>query len=500
MSAGDIDWVKRAEGLTPRVRNFVNGRWEFQDARSLLDKFSPRDGRLLCRFGAGDAQDVDKAVASTQRAFEDGRWSKAPVQERKAALLKLAALIEQHREELALLDCLDTGKPISDALHFDVPAAVANLRFNAESADKLYGKVYGVDASSLSYELRRPIGVVAGIVGWNFPLYLAVQKIGPVLVTGNCLVLKPSELTSFSASRLAELAIEAGVPEGVLNVIHGGAGVGDALAQHPEVRLLTFTGSSRTGKQLLIAAGQSNMKRLVLECGGKAPNIVFDDCPDVEAVADGVMASAFWNQGQVCVASSRLLIQESIKPAFLEVLIKKVSALRIGDPLSIKTRFGALVSRNHRHKMLSLRDGAIKEGARLIHQADAPLPFEGGFYVQPMIFDDVMPEHDIAQEEVFGPLLSVMSFRGEADAIRVANHTMYGLSAMLWTKDVGRAHRLSHAIEAGHIVVNSTSRPVGGVGEGVLSVGGHKQSGIGTEGGLEGLEMYTSKSAVQIFV
>lgn len=499
-SQGPDEWIRRAQGLEPQVRNFVNGRWIDARGERGLEKYSPRDGRLLYHFSAGGAHDVDEAVAHARAAFADGRWSQMPVQRRKEVLLKLAALLEANREELALLECLDVGKPITEALNFDVPAAAACIRFNAEAADKLYGKVYGVDRANLSFELRRPLGVIGGIVGWNFPLYLAAQKIGPVLATGNCLVLKPSELTCFSAARVAELALEAGVPAGVLNVVHGDADVGAALSRHQDIDLITFTGSTATGKQLVVAAGESNMKRLILECGGKAPNIVFADCLDLDPIADAIVTSAFWNQGQVCVASSRILIQAPIKDALLELIIRKASEVRPGDPLDPVTRFGALVSFAHRRKVQDFIASGIREGARLLYQTPLKAPHEAGFYLAPTIFDEVGPAQQIAQEEIFGPVVSVMSFADEKEAIGLANATRYGLSAILWTRDVGRAHRVAQSLDAGWIVVNATSRVAGGPGEGVLSIGGHKQSGIGTEGGLEGLEAYTRKSAVQLYV
>jgi acyl-CoA reductase-like NAD-dependent aldehyde dehydrogenase len=499
-TSASIDWVSRAEALKLRVRNFVDGRWKDDRSVDRIEKRSPRDGRLLSTFGAGEAKDAEEAVASARRALEDGRWSKQSAQRRKDVLQNLAALMEQHREELALLECLDVGKPISDALAFDVPVAIATIRSAAETLDHAYGKVFGVDRSSLSYELRRPIGVVAGIVGWNFPLVLAATKVGPALATGNCLVLKPSELTSLSAARIAELAIEAGVPEGVFNVVHGTGAVGAALSLHRDVDLVTFTGSSATGKKLLIASGQSNMKRLILECGGKAPSIVFDDCPDIDAVAERVVARAFWNQGQVCTASSRLLIQESIKDAVLRQVIEKAAALKPGDPLNPHTRFGALVSREHKQKVQGYVDGGAKHGAQNVYQSASPPPFEDGFYVPPTIFDRVSPGQPLAQEEIFGPVLSVIAFRDEAEAIQIANNTIYGLSAIVWTKDMGRAHRVAQGIKAGWIVINATGEPAGGLSVGVKTSGGHKESGLGVEGGIGGLLAYTSHTAVQYFV
>lgn len=494
-----IDWIARSQVLQLRVRNFVNGHW-CEGGGDLVDKHSPRDGRLLCRFARADSRVVEKAVLTARRAFEDGRWSKLPTQSRKDILHKLASLIETHTEELALLECLDVGKPIRDALTLDVPAAAAIIRFNAEAADKFYGKVYGADQSNLSYQLHRPLGVVVGIVGWNFPLFLAAMKIGPVLATGNSLILKPSELTSFTAARVAELAIEAGVPAGVFNVIHGRGDVGAALSHHRDVDGVSFTGSTHTGKQLLIASGKSNMKRLTLECGGKAPNIVFDDCPNLESVADAIVARAFWNQGQVCTASSRLLIQRSIKAELLPLVIKKAAALSPGDPLSSETKFGALVSEEHKQKVLDYIHSGEREGARIAYQSNSRAPFENGFYVAPVIFDQVSAEQRIAREEIFGPVLSVISFHDEAEAIRVANDTIYGLSAIVWTKNLGRAHRITQGIKAGLVTVNATENPIGGPGVGIMSVGGHKESGLGAEGGVEGLEFYTSSTAVQFFV
>jgi acyl-CoA reductase-like NAD-dependent aldehyde dehydrogenase len=442
-------------------------------------------------------RDVHEAVTVTRRAFDDGRWSKLATARRKEVLFRLAELITQNREELALLESLDVGKPIRDAYEYDVPAAVAAIKESAEGADKLYGKVYGCDQSSLSYELRRPIGVVAGIVGWNFPLLLAASKIGPALATGNCLILKPSEWTSFSAARVAELAVEAGVPEGVLNVIHGDGDIGAAIALHPDIDLVSFTGSTRTGKKLLIAAGQSNMKRLILECGGKAPNIVFDDSPDLEALADVIVHGMFWNQGEVCTASSRVLVHEPIREHLLPILIRKASSVKVGDPLDPQTKFGAVVSREHRQKVLDYIDSGINEGALLAYRSDSTAPFEGGFYVSPVIFDQVTSAHKIAQEEIFGPVVPVISFRDEEEAIRIANSTIYGLSAVLWTRDLGRAHRVAQGISAGWVVVNATGKPAGGATG--IPVGGHKQSGLGTEGGLDGMEAYVLKTAVQHF-
>lgn len=494
------DWLKLAETVDLSVREFVDGRWLSECSNGGIEKYSPRDGRFLYRLNTGDFGNVHEAVEAARRSFDDRRWSGTSVQHRKEVLHRLADLLERQRQEFALLECLDVGKPITDAWSVDVPAAVADLRFYAEAIDKVYGKVYAVDRTNLSYQLRRPVGVVAAIVGWNFPLFLAIQKIGPALAAGNSLVLKPSELTSFSAARVAALAIEAGVPEGVFSVVHGSSEIGAALARHPAIDLITFTGSTATGKKLLQAAGQSNMKRLILECGGKAPNIVFADSPDLNVVADDVVLRAFRNQGEVCSAASRLLVHREVERELLARIVDKASAWRPGDPLEPDTRFGALVSQAHRSKVLGYIETGKREGSELVYQCDGPPPHNAGFYVGPTIFAKVSPAQQIAQDEIFGPVLSVMSFDTEEEAIRIANNTIYGLTATLWTKDMGCAHRVSQAMNAGLIVVNATPVPKGGPGVGVLPVGGHKQSGLGVEGGLQGLEAYTTETAVQFFV
>jgi acyl-CoA reductase-like NAD-dependent aldehyde dehydrogenase len=494
-----IDWVDRSRALKLHVQNFIGGR-KAEGSGVVITKYGPRDGKALLRFAAGNSRDVDLSVRSARAAFEDGRWSRLPVQRRSSILHKFAALLEEQRESLALLECLDVGKPIKSAMEFDVPMAAAVVRYNAEAADKILSSVYGADEYSLSYELRRPVGVVAGIVGWNFPLLLAAGKLAPVLAMGNCMILKPSELTSLSAARLAEIGMEAGLPEGVFNIVNGDGTVGAELAQHRGVDLVTFTGSTQTGKRLLAASGNSNLKRTILECGGKAPSIVFDDSPDLEQVADAIVSRSFWNQGQVCTASSRLLVQRSVKEELVGMVRKKVSELHAGDPLDPTTRYGAVVSEAHRHKILGYIDIAEREGATIAYKSEEAPPCKGGFYVSPVVFDDVLPSHRIAQEEVFGPLLSVLTFRDEEEAVAIANGTLYGLSATVWTKSLGRAHRVSQGVKAGWVVVNATAKPAGGPGVGALSIGGHKESGLGAEGGLRGLEEYTIRTAVQLFV
>jgi acyl-CoA reductase-like NAD-dependent aldehyde dehydrogenase len=493
----DNRWADRARSLDLSVFDVIDGR-RIAAGSDVLKKLSPRDGHLLYEYSKTSLDGVDDAVTAARHAYNDGRWSSLSSDGRKRALLELASQLERHKEDFALLECLDVGKPIRDALSVDIPIALSILRFNAEAVDKLSSSVLAADASSFTYQLSRSIGVVAAIVGWNFPLVLALQKIAPALAVGNSVVLKPSELTSLSACRVAELAIQAGIPPGVLNIVHGGSMVGDALARHPDVDVLSFTGSSRTGKSLLVTIGQSTMKRHILECGGKAPNIVFDDCPELERVADAIVARAFWNQGQVCTASSRLLVHEDLKDELLRLIIDRADALRPGDPLDPETAFGALVSAAHQEKVLRYIDAAKREST-VLHQVDAQVPFSSGYYVPPTIFDCVKSDQSIAREEIFGPVLAVMPFRTEAEAIHLANDTEYGLSAIAWTRDLARGQRLAMTINAGSITVNATGSPHGGPMEGVIPSGGFKESGIGVEGGLQGLKAYMNHAAIQFF-
>lgn len=495
------DWAARADALKPETRPFIGGRFVESRSDATFDKYNPANGRLLARFAVGSAADVDAAVGAARNSFESGIWSHASVDHRRAVLERLADLIEAHAEELALLETLDVGKPIRDAIGIDLPLAVGILRHAAGAAAHLLGQVHPTDGRSLALAMRGPRGVVAGIVGWNFPLALAMQKLAPALATGNSLVLKPSELSSLSALRLAALAAEAGVPEGVVNVVPGiGATVGDAIAHHMDIDMLSFTGSSATGKRLMQASGASNMKRLVLECGGKSPNIVFDDAPDLDLVADGVMARMFWNQGQVCTAGTRLIVHRAVKDALVERLLARAGAIRPGDPLDPETSFGPLISAPQRDKVMGYIEAGRAAGARLLLGGEAPLAESGGFYVAPTIFDQVRPAMTIAQEEIFGPVLSIMDFTDTDEAVRLANDSIYGLSATVWTRSLETAHRMMRDLRVGEMVVRGTGTPSPGASFGAMPLEPHGQSGLGIESGLDGLAAYTALKSVQIFV
>lgn len=493
----DINWLQRAKDLDISIRNFIDGKYSECIGGDMLTKESPRDGSLLYKFAKGSGVEVNQAVAGAKSAFSDNRWRGLPIQSRKTILQKLADLVEKNREEFALYECLDVGKPITSALMDDVPRAIGILRSCAEGADKLLSPS-GSDGSHFAFRLRKPIGVVGGIIGWNYPLSLAASKLGSALAMGNCLVLKPSEFTCLSARRLAELAIEAGVPPNVFNVIHGtGLTVGATLAHHPDIDLLTFVGSSATGKQLMVAAGQSNMKRLVLECGGKSPYIVFDDYShNLDALASDIVATAFPNQGALCVAGTRLLLQESVKNRLLPRILEITARLVPQDPLDSKTKFGALINSLHLNKVLNYIDNGEQEGATLLYGGNRTHLNDGGYYVEPAIFDNVDPRQRIAQEEIFGPVLSVLTFKDETEAIDLANNTCFGLAAYAATENLSRAQRLAQQLNAGRITVLGTSQfPSGYVNIGAEK---HRESGFGYSGGLDGLSAYTTSSTVHI--
>lgn len=492
----DVNWVEAAEARTFEVYNFVGGKRSPSAGTRDIEKRAARNGALLYTFGEGVRADVDAAVAAAKAAFDDGVWCKKSVHERKAVLNKLAGLIEENAEELALNESMDVGKPITSALQVDISMAAGAIRAAVEAADQLYG-ASAIDGGIHSYQIRKPIGVVGAIVGWNFPLLLACQKAGPALVMGNSLVLKPSEFTSLSACRLAELAIEAGVPAGAFNVVNGaGEIVGDTIARHPDIRVLSFTGSSATGKRLQVAAGESNMKRLVLECGGKSPFLVFDDFNGgLDELAKNIVCdTAFRNQGAVCVSSTRLLLQRGIREKLLPRLLERTQAIQPGDPLDPNTTFGAVMNQAHMNKVLAYVSSGLDGGAELLCGGERILEETGGYYLSPAIFDKVKPDQRIAKEETFGPLVALFTFDTEEEALALANDSEYGLAAYAATTDANRIHRLSRDLEAGHIIlIGSVSSSPGGI---VFGIEPAKQSGFGVEGGVVGLMPYTTCSHV----
>lgn len=489
-----INWISRAESATFSVLNIIDGQRSPAKQGQVLVKNSNRTGDFIYEFGGGDQRDVEAAIAAARRAFNCGCWRDKSVHERKVILNKLADLIETNSEELALYECIDVGKPIANA-QGDIALAASIIRDTAHAGDKLAGASI-FDGGVHSFQLHKPLGVVGAIVGWNFPLVLAAHKVGAALITGNSLVLKPSEFTPLSAWRMAELGLEAGIPDGVFNVINGtGAIIGDAIALHDEVDMVAFTGSSATGKRLMNSAGMSNMKRLQLECGGKSPYLVFDDYDgDLEVLAADIVQTAFPNQGAVCSSSTRLLIQSKIYDEILPLIIKQTEAINPADPLLLDTTFGAIINEDHLQKVLGFHEIAVSEGATPLVPGGRVLEGTGGYYLKPALYTNVRSTSPVAREEIFGPLATIFSFESEDEAIVLANDTNFGLAAYAATSDAGRVSRLARRLNAGSIIILSSlfSTP-GGVSFGVEP---HKQSGLGFEGGLDGLKGYTVTSSV----
>jgi acyl-CoA reductase-like NAD-dependent aldehyde dehydrogenase len=481
------EWIARAAAVAPRTEAFIAGRFVAAASGETFPDVAGRDGSVIAEVAAGGAEDVDRAVTAARAAFDDRRWSDRSPADRKRVLLGFAERIRAAKDELALLESLDVGKPIRDTLAVDVPSAAKTIQWYAETIDKTYGEVGPTGPDALSLVTREPIGVVAAIVPWNYPLIITAWKIGAALATGNSVVLKPASQSPLTALRLAELASEAGLPDGVLNVVPGpGAVVGPALARHPAVDKITFTGSTEVGKSLLRAVGESDVKAITLELGGKSPQVVLADVGDLEAAAQSIGWGIFYNGGQTCNAGSRLVVHRSVRAELVERIADLGRRLAPGEPLDPATRLGAIVDDRQLAKVLGYVALGQEEGARVVVGGERVREESGGFFVPPTILDGVANEWRVAREEIFGPVLTVTEFDDEADALRIANDTPFGLAAGIWTRDVKKAHRLARAIRAGTVWINTFD-----TADITVPFGGFKQSGFGRDKGLAALDGYT---------
>ena len=483
-------WQEKANNIAIETRLFINGEYSAAADNSVFATVDPTAQQTLAEVARGKKADVDRAVQAARSVFDRGDWSQASPAQRKAVLTKFADLMDAHREELALLETLDTGKPIRHSLRDDVPGAARAIRWYAEAIDKVYGEVAPTGGNELAMIVREPIGVIAAVVPWNFPLLLACWKLGPALASGNSVVLKPSEKSPLTALRLAGLAKQAGLPDGVFNVVSGfGHEAGQALAQHHDVEVITFTGSTRTGKQLLKDAGDSNMKRVWLEAGGKSANIVFADCPDLQKAVNATAGGIFYNQGQVCIAGTRLLLEESIADRFLDLLKEQAKGWQPGNPLDPNTTMGMLIDNSHADSVHSFIRAGEAHSTLLLDGRKNPWPAAVG----PTIFVDVDPASALSQEEIFGPVLVVTRFKTEEQALALANDSRYGLGAAVWTRDLSRAHRVSRRLKAGSVFVNNYND-----GDMTVPFGGYKQSGNGRDKSLHALEKFTELKTIWI--
>jgi gamma-glutamyl-gamma-aminobutyraldehyde dehydrogenase len=479
-------WAARAADLQIEGRAFVAGEYAEAMGGARFACHSPIDGRLLIEVASCTAEDVEPAVRIARQSFASGEWAHSTPRQRKAVLLRWAALIEAHNDELALLETLDAGKPISDTREGDIPAVVYCLQWFAEAIDKLHDELIPSERDFLGMVSREPIGVVAAIVPWNYPLLMAAWKFAPALAAGNSLILKPSEKSPLTAIRVAELGRQAGLPDGVFQVLPGFGEVGQALAEHPGVDCLAFTGSGATGRRILHAAADSNLKRVWLELGGKSPNIVLADCPDLPRAARAAAAAIYSNMGEVCSAGSRLLVQRSIQYELCELIRAELAEYQPGDPLDPATRMGAIIDQGQQRRVLDYIAGGRRE-AELLGGGQAARQDSGGYYIEPTLFACADQRPRIAREEIFGPVLAVIPFDSPEEAVNLANASEFGLAAAVWSADFAQAFELSRQLRAGTVWINCYDE----LSDMNFPFGGYKQSGNGRDNSLHALDKYS---------
>jgi 4-guanidinobutyraldehyde dehydrogenase / NAD-dependent aldehyde dehydrogenase len=492
---GKKDFHHYADKLKFETRNFIDGTFVEAKKGRKFESINPADGQAFCEVARSDTDDVDAAVTAARRAFKSGVWSRMAPRTRMDVINKFAALIEANALEFALLDVLNMGKPVSDMLNADIPGAALTFRFFAETIDKITGDITNTAHTEFQMILREPLGVVGCIVPWNYPLMMAAWKVAPALAAGNTVILKPAEQSPLSANLMAKLFMEAGGPAGVFNVVQGlGEEVGKPLGLHMDVDKIGFTGSVEVGKLMLVYAGQSNMKRVTTECGGKTPQIVMGDAADLDKAAQYAINGIFGNQGEVCNAGSRIMVDKAIHDNFVDLFLKKSKDLfQPGDPLDPATTMGPLVTKGQQERVLKYIDIGKKEGAKLAKGGKVPAGLEKGSYVEPTLFTGVDNKMKIAQEEIFGPVGAVIPFKGIDQAIEIANDSIYGLAASIWTKDLNTAIRAGRDLESGIVWVNCFDH-----GDMTQPWGGYKQSGFGRDKCLETMTHYTQTKSVWI--
>ena len=488
------DYIDIAAKIQFPTNPFINGKFQKSNAGRVMESINPATGSVITNISACDDSDVNYAVKVSRDAFNSGEWANKHPSERKAVLLKLAQLIEENKTELAVLESLESGKPISECELTDLPETIVTIQWHAEAIDKMYDQISPANVDAVGLITREPLGVVGCVLPWNFPLMMLAWKIAPALAGGNSVIVKPAEQTSMTALRVAELATEAGIPPGVLNVLPGeGPDVGEPMGRHLDIDAISFTGSTEVGRLFLEFSGQSNLKKIILECGGKNPAVVLSDANNLDGVAEHVVFAALWNMGQNCTANSRLIVHKSLKDSLLEKVREKMKDWHTGDPLDPNNQLGAIISKEQYDKILGYIEIAKNEGAELIEGGNA-INLGEGLFIEPTLFTGVTAEMIIAKEEVFGPVFVMMTVDSDEEAIKLANDTCYGLQASLFTSSVTKAHKYGRALQAGTVSVNC-------YGEGDISTpfGGYKLSGFGgRDNSLMAHDQYTETKTLWI--